>query len=109
MATDQPLEEINIEHQEDDGGEEYNPIEAEKSKHQSSTNDQQKESDNKNRETRSRSPISSIGDSAKTGKKEIECKVFLLNGDVITITVDVSLIIFCSVIYCCFDLYVCVA
>ena len=105
MATDQPLEEVN--QHEEEGGEEYNPQEAEKTVAQSS--DQQNERDNKSRDTRSKSPQSSIGEAGKSAKKDIECKVFLLNGDVITVSVDVSYIILVISIIIIMCTYLCIA
>ena len=81
MASDQPLEELH-QQQDEEAGEEYNPQEIEK------TGDQHKDKRNADRDSRSKSPPA-LAD-GKSTKKDIDCKVFLLNGDVMSVTVDVS-------------------
>ena len=83
-----PLEEVTLDQNEDEGGH-YHPEEAEEQLKNGSSGDQKHEADNKQRDTtRSKSPPPSAD--GKSSRKEIECKVFLLNGEVMTVSVDVS-------------------
>ena len=92
MATDEvedmPLEGPSGLKQQEDDGEEYAPELAEQ-KQQEKSKDQQEE------RSRNKSPTPVDG---TLSKNEIECKVFLLNGEVTSVIVDVSIYIY---IYIC--------
>lgn len=91
MATDMPLEEVSKMDIPDEDGGEYNPEQAEIAMTKDTSPAKAGQSQN-GRATRSKSPQG--GDSGgKTSKKDIDCKIFLLNGDVLDLSVDVSVLL----------------